>query len=162
VAAIIITRRAAPMPSYEQREKRLLGAVLEWPELLDYVDERFFGLNFGAESLNQLREAIQTVYISRKAVDKQSLHAHIEAEGLSGPLRILLRDRIVLRAAMGGREADLATRAALWNDIADTLEGPRQADAAQTDEISRMVETIRSDNSEAMKRLMRAGKASQK
>ena len=146
----------------EQREKRLLGAILEWPEMLDHVDERFFGLNFGAETLNQLREAIQSVYISRKAVDKQALHAHIEAEGLSGPLRILLREQIVLRAALGGREADLATRAALWNDIADTLEGLRQTDTAQTDEISRMVETIRSGNSEAMKRLMRAGKSSQK
>lgn len=146
----------------ENREKRLLGAILEWPELLDHVDERFFGLNFTVQTLNQLREVIQTVYISRKAVDKQALHAHIEANGLSGPLRTLLHDRIVLRAAMGGKEADLAIRAALWNDIADTLEGTRQTAPAQTDEISRMVETIRSGNSEAMKRLMRAGKASQK
>ena len=146
----------------EQREKRLIGAILEWPELLDQVDERFFGLNFTASSHNHLREVIQTVYISRKAVDKQALHAHIEANGLSGPLRNLLRDRIVLRAAMGGKQADLVKRTALWNDIADTLEGLHQTDPAQTDEIDRMVETIRSGNSEAMKRLMRAGKASQK
>ena len=144
-----------------QREKRLLGAILEWPDLLDHVDERFFSLNFTVDSLNPIRDVVQTVYISRKAVDKQSLHAHIEAEGLSSPMRKVLAGKSTLRTLLGGAEADLVKRAALWKELADTHEGHNQTDAAKTDELNRMAEALRSGNSEAMKRLMRAGKASQ-
>ena len=145
-----------------QREKRLLGAILEWPDLLDHVDERFFSLNFTVDSLNPIRDVIQTVYISRKSVDKQALHAHIEAEGLSSPMRQVLAGKSTLRTLLGGAEADLVKRAALWKELADTHEGQNQTDAAKTDELNRMAEALRSGNSEAMKRLMRAGKASQK
>lgn len=156
----MLTQTMKPDAMQAARERRLVGAVLEWPDLLDHVDERFFGLNFTTENLNAMRDSVESLYISRKAVDKQALHAHIENQGLSGPLRTLLRERTVLTASMGGKQADLAKRAALWIQEADTQEGRRQTDTAETEGLNRMADALRSGNSEAMKRLMRADKAS--
>ncbi len=156
----VLVQTMKPDAMQAARERRLVGAVLQWPGILDFIDERFFSLNFSGAGLNDLRDCVESLYISRKAVDKQALHAHIEAQGLSGPLRVLVRERTVLTAAMGGKQADLAQRAALWIDEADTQEGRRQTDAARTEGINRMADALRSGNSEAMKRLMRADKAS--
>jgi len=156
----MLTKTMKPDAMQAARQRRLVGAVLEWPALLDHVDERFFSLNFTEDSLNALRDSVQSVFISRKAVDKQALHAHIESQGLSGPLRQLLRERGVLVASMGGKQADLAKRAALWMKEADTQEGRGQTDGAEKEGLNRMADALRAGNSEAMKRLMRAEKAS--
>jgi DNA primase len=156
----MLTQTMKPDAMQAARQRRLVGAIFEWPELLDHVDERFFSLSFTVDGLNALRDCVESVYISRKAVDKQSLHAHIENQGLSGPLRMVLRERVVLTASMGGKQADLAKRAALWMKEADTQEGRGQTDTAKMEGLNRMADALRSGNSEAMKRLMRADKAS--
>jgi len=155
-----LTPTMTPDAMVKARERRLLGAILLWPELLDVVDERFFAMNFADSDHVSLQDCIQTAYLSRKAVDKQALHAHIEMSGLTGVLRAVLRDRSVIMAAMGGKETGLTERAAIWMKDADTHEGQGQTKDAKTDELGRMVESIRSENSEAMKRLMRAKQGS--
>jgi len=155
----VLAQTMKPDAMQAARERRLVGAILQWPGLLDHVDERFFSLNFTTDNLNAMRDSVESVYMSRKAVDKQALHAHIEAQGLSGPLRKLMRDMVVLTAAMGGKQADLAKRAALWLKEADTQEGRGQTDTADMEGVNRMAEALRSGNSEALKRLMRADKA---
>jgi len=154
-----LTQTMKPDAMQAARERRLVGAILQWPSLLDHVDERFFSLNFTTDNLNALRDSVESVYMSRKAVDKQALHAHIEVQGLSGPLRKLMRDMAVLTAAMGGKQADLAKRAALWLQEADAQRGQGQTDTADMEGVNRMAEALRSGNSEALKRLMRADKA---
>ena len=142
------------------REKRLLGAILLWPELLDSVDERFFSLKFADQMLTSLQNSIESVYMSKISVDKQALHTHIGAGGLTKPLQAVLRDHIVIMAAMGGKTADLTHRAAIWNAEADTHEGLGQTISAKTESLDRIAESIRAENSEDMKRLMRANKSS--
>ena len=72
--------------------------------------------------------------------------------------RVLSRQRLLIRAGMGGTDASLDERAALWNAQADTLLGQNQPDADLNDTRARLVETISGDNSDGMHRAMRASK----
>jgi len=139
----------------ESRERRLIGAVLEWPLLLERVDEALFLLNFGSEACRQLQTAVQSYYISTKAVDKRSLHAHIEKQGLETYLKKFSADRILCIAAMGGSDATLDQREAIFLKEAAALMGEEQDERAGDETQSRIVESIYDNNKDAMRRLMR-------
>ena len=96
-----------------------------------------------------------------KAVEKSSLNAHIDAEGLNSLSRDFVRDRLLIKAAMGGADADLDTRTALWQDEAAALTGQAQTDDDSGEARSLMADAIRDDNSDALKRQMRAVKSTQ-
>ena len=140
----------------ESRERRLIGAVLEWPLLLERVDEALFLLNFSSEACRQLQGAVQSYYISTKAVDKRSLHAHIEKQGLESYLKKFSADRILCIAAMGGADATLDQREAIFLKEAAALMGEDQEERAGDETQSRIVESIYDNNKDAMRRLMRA------
>ncbi len=142
------------------REKRLIGAILEWPEMLRKVDQAFFELIFGSESCINIQSALLNYWRDTIAVEKQAIHAHIAQEGLEKDLRMFSRDEQLTIAAFGGRDADLNTRLALWNAEAAAHRGKNQADATREDTRSRMADTIRSDNTDALARLMRASRES--
>lgn len=91
-------------------------------------------------------------------VDKRSLHAHIESEGLEHLLKELRRDRRLTAAAMGGSDADLDTRKALWLAEAAALTGQNQDQTARDDTRSRLAESIRGDNTDGLHRLMRVSR----
>ena len=59
---------------------------------------------------------------------------------------------------MGGLDATLEDRAVLWQAEADALTGPTQDVRAREDTRSRLADTIREDNAEALQRLMRASR----
>lgn len=140
----------------ESRERRLLGAVLEWPLLLERVDETFFSLQFSSESCRQLQLAIQSYFSTTKAVDKRSLHAHIEGKGLEHFLKKFARDRNLCIAAMGGSDATLDQREAIFTKEAAALLGQDQNARAEDETRSRIVDSIYGNNTEALRRLMRA------
>ncbi len=140
------------------RERRIIGAIIEWPELLEFVDERFFALSFNGTSLKPLQTALLSYFRLTKAVEKSSLLAHIEAQGLEQILRVLRRDRRLTMAAMGGPDATLEDRAALWQKEADALTGPNQELRAREDARSRIADSIREDNADGLQRLMRASR----
>jgi len=142
----------------EARERRLMGAILEWPLLLDSVDEAFFSLDFNSESCRQLQKTIQTYYQGTIAVDKRGLHTHIEEQGLTHFLKKFLADRILCIAAMGGNDATLDDRQAIWMIEAAALSGPVQDERIKSDTTSRMVDSIQENNAETLRRLMRAAK----
>jgi len=141
-----------------RRETALLGAILEFPQLLDTVDERFFGLKFHDGACNRLQRAILSYWRTTKEVEKQSLHAHIEFQGLVEDYRVFSKKRLLIKAAMGGADAELAQRAAIWNAEADALTGNDHVEHVADNTRTRMAETIRADNSDVLKRLMRASK----
>ena len=143
------------------REKKLIGAILLWPELLPRVDETFFELKFLTPSCVQMQRSLLNYWRVTKAVEKSSLNAHIDDEGLGTHSRDFARDRLLIKAAMGGADADLDTRTALWQDEAAALTGQDQTDDESEDTRSLMAEAIRNDNSDALKRRMRAVKSSQ-
>jgi len=140
------------------REKRLIGAILEWPELLPHVDETLFELPFTTPACTQMQRCILNYWRTTKAVEKPALNAHIAAEGLESLHRDFARDRLLIRAAMGGTDADLVIRTALWQDEAAALTGHHQTDDGSEDARSLMAEAIRNDNSDALKRRMRASR----
>ena len=135
-----------------------MGAILEFPELLERVDERLFELNFADAACAGLQRAVLDWWRATKAIEKTHLHAHIQAQGLEQDYRVLSRQRLLIRAGMGGTDASLDDRAALWNAQADTLLGQSQHDADLNDTRARLVETISGDNSDGMHRAMRASK----
>jgi len=149
---------AKKLASNTRIETTLIGAILEFPELLERVDERLFELDFTHPACAAIQRAVLDWWRQTKAVEKTHLLAHIESEGLEQDYRVLSRQRLLIRAGMGGTDASLDERAALWNAQADTLLGQHQPDADLNDTRARLVETISGDNSDGMHRAMRASK----
>ena len=143
------------------REKKLIGAILEWPELLPRVDEALFELSFLSPACTEMQQILLSYWRSTKAVEKSSLNAHIDAEGLKNLHREFARDRLLIKAGMGGADSDLDTRTALWQDEAAALIGQTQTDDDSDEARSLMADAIRDDNTDALKRRMRAVKNSQ-
>ena len=149
---------AQKLASNERVETTLMGAILEFPELLERVDERLFELKFAHPACAALQRPVLDWWRATKAIEKTHLHAHIQDQGLEQDYRVLSRQRLLIRAGMGGTDASLDERAALWNAQADTLLGHSQTDADLNDTRVRLVETISGDNSDGMHRAMRASK----
>ena len=141
-------------------EKKLIGAILEWPELLSHVDEALFELNFATPACAKMQSALLSYWRGTKAVEKSGLNAHIAAEGMESLHQSFMRERLLIIAAMGGADADLETRMALWQTQANTLFGQNQTDVEDEDSRSLMADAIRADNKDAMRRRMRAVKSS--
>lgn len=138
------------------RERRIIGAILEWPDLLSHIDDSLFAFNFSDPAISGLLTAILFHWRHTNTVEKSDLYSHIEAEGLGTTLKSLKKDRRLIMAAMGGSDATLDDRLALWTAEAEALLGMSQEDEALEDTRSRMAETIREDNAEGLKKLMRA------
>jgi len=138
------------------REKLIIGAILEWPDLLNHVDDSLFAFKFSDSNFGKLLTAVLSYQRRTNKVEKSELYSHIEAEGLGTTLKSLRKDRRLIIAAMGGSDADLATRLAFWNGEAEALLGNSQVDDAREDARSRMADTIREDNAEGLKKLMRS------
>lgn len=141
-----------------RREGILIGAILEYPELLSIVDERLFELDFTDAACAKLQSGFLSYLRVTKAVEKLTLYAHMEREGLDREVKAFSTKRTLIRAAMGGTSIELSERAAIWNTEADALSGQHQPKDEINHSRSRMAETIRSDNADALKRLMRATK----
>lgn len=142
------------------RENRILGAFLEYPELLTVLDEPLFELKFETGAAIALQKSLLSYWRAAKAVEKQSLYAHIEQEGLGKFLKTfrLARNRLKITASLGGADADLKTRCALWTAQADIQNGLLQDQSARKETRSRMAEAILNDNADAMHRHMRASR----
>ncbi|WP_427452454.1 DNA primase [Litorimonas sp. WD9-15] len=149
---------AQKLASNTRVETTLIGAILEFPELLERVDERFFELEFGSADASALQKAVLNWWRQAKAVEKTHLFTHIQSSGMEQAYRALSRQRLLIRAGMGGADATLDTRAALWNAQADTLIGTTQLEAESSDTRARMVDAITGDNSDGLHRAMRASK----
>ena len=78
------------------REKRLIGAILEWPELLERVDETLFELQFRSPQAAQMQRTLLSYWRVTKAVEKSALNAHIASEGLETLHREFARDRLLI------------------------------------------------------------------
>ncbi len=139
------------------RERRVMGAILEWPELLEHVDDSLFAVSFSDPSFSALLGSILSYWRQTNTVEKSELYSHIELEGLGSTLKSLRRDRRLTMAAMGGTDANLNERLALWNAEAEALLGTQQEDDVE-DTRSRMADKIREDNAEGLKKLMRASR----
>jgi DNA primase len=140
------------------REKRLIGAILEWPELLERVDETLFELQFAWPQAAQMQRVLLSYWRVTKVVEKSALNSHISSEGLETLHREFARDRLLIRAAMGGSDAELDIRTALWMNEADALTGQDQSSDGSDEARSLMADAIRTDNSDALKRRMRASR----
>ena len=137
------------------QERRLVHGILEFPHILEGCDELFFGLEFRSGLARDVQGALLSYWRQRLPVDKARVRAHMAAEGLEGHLLTLAPKRRDTLAALGGEGADQLTRTALWKDLAEAfMENAPPAEAR--DLRSRMAETIRGDDPDALQRLMRA------
>lgn len=142
----------------QRSEMLIMGAILEWPELLEHVDDSLFVFKFNNSDYSRLLSSILSYLRRTNKVEKSGLHSHIEAEGLGTTLRSLKKNRRLTVAAMGGSDAELDTRLAFWTAEAEALLGNNQVEDAREDARSRMTDKIREDNAEGLKKLMRASR----
>lgn len=138
------------------RERRVLGAVLEWPELLEHVDQTLFGLEFSTQDCIKLQNCLLNYWQDTISVDKRALHAHIEEYGLETMLKSFRRDRTLIISGMGGVDTDFKSRIKVWLAEATALEGHKGSLGARNETRGRMADTIRSENTDALRRLMRS------
>jgi len=146
----------ASLANNQRTEFVLIGAILEWPDLLTHVDETLFELKFVTPACIQMQACLLSYWQITKAVEKSGLNAHIASEGLEHLRHDFVWDRLLIRAAMGGAEADLDKRTVLWMNEADALTGQDQTDHSDDDTRSLMADAIRNDNTDALMRRMRA------
>ena len=152
----VMAAAAARLTRNSRQAQTLIGGILLFPEVLSEVDETFFGLEFDDPGHIALQRSILRHWRQTKAVDIVGLHAHMAIDGLEEELRTILSRRPLITAALGGAEAELGDRAAIWMSEAGTYMDKARTDATSPDSRGRMIDTIRKDNSEAMHRLMRA------
>lgn len=152
-------RDAAGLAKNLRRERALIGAILLFPELLSHIDETLFELPFANPNCSRLQRSVLSYWRVTKAVEINALNTHIQSEGLEDLRKDILRDRMLITAAMGGTSSDLETRTALWQAEADALTEQHQTIDETHGTRLRMADTIRDDNSEALRRLMRAAKS---
>lgn len=148
-----------PGALHAKRERRLIGAILEWPELIEIVDQTLFGLHLRSTPYKLLQNSILKYWEHTISVDKLALHAHIEEDGLSDHLKAFQRERSLTIAALGGTDANLKQRVKLWLAEAGALEGAESDTQLRQETRGRMADTIRSENTDALKRLMRTNRA---
>lgn len=152
----LVAQGAAKLAAHSRQAQTLIGAILLFPNLLEHVDEVLFGIEFSDPQLSGLQRSILRYWRQTKAVEITGLHAHIAKDGLEEALQTIQSRRTLITAALGGSEADLGDRAAIWLEEADTYTEQARHDARYSSERSRIAETIRQDNADAMHRLMRA------
>ncbi len=138
------------------REKRIIGAILEWPSLLEHVDQTLFGLEFQAVNCTNLQNSLLNYWKDTISVDKRALHAHIEEDGFAAVLKTFKRDRNLLISGFGGRDADFKHRTKTWLAEAQALEGHTRGHMARKETRGRVADSIRSENTDALRRLMRS------
>jgi DNA primase len=148
-----------PAALKEKRERRVLGAILEWPELMESVDQTLFGLNFQTTAYQQLQKSLLSYWEHTISVDKQALRAHIEADGLAKTLNTFKRERNLTIAALGGKDANLKDRIKLWVIEARALDDSDSEIQLRKETRGRMADTIRSENTDGLHRLMRTNRA---
>ncbi len=149
-------QKMQPEAQQMARERRLIGAVLEWPELLESVDQTLFGLKFSSSECENLQNVFLSYWQDTIAVDKRALFAHIEDNGLGNVSKTFVRTRNLTIAAMGGVDAVLTERTVKWLAEARKLMGREDAHGAKIETRGRLADTIRSEKRDALQRLARA------
>ena len=154
----IVQASGQALSSRRRREMILVGAILEYPSLLDHVDSRFFGLAFQDPLCQTLQAQILNLWQNHKSLDKAALHAHMDSLEMQSAYQAFIKKRLLTIAAMGGKQTELLKRVDIWNDEAQSLieqnQGKPNMDGTQT----RFAEMIQADNKDVLARLMRASK----
>jgi len=145
-----------PQAQQMARERRLIGAVLQWPELLESIDQTLFGLKFSSSVCENLQNVLLSYWQDTIAVDKRALIAHIEDNGLASVGKSFEKERSLTIAAMGGVDAVLTERTVKWMAEARKLMEREDAHGARDETRGRLADTIRSDKRDALQRLARA------
>ena len=151
--------RMQPDAVRTRRERRLIGAVLEWPELLAHADQTVFGLIFHDTVCKHMQDSLLNYWQNTITIDKRALHAHIEQNGHEKALQGFVREHALTVASFGGREADFETRLSLWRAEAESYDSLERGAKLRSETRGRMADTIRADNKDALARLMRSAKA---
>ena len=146
--------KAQPNAMRGRREDRLLAAILQWPELLESVDQTLFSLQLQSGDAKSLQNMLLNYWQDTIAVDKRALHAHIETNGLGKAVVAAKRERSLTIAAFGGAEASPEDRLKFWRAEARSLDGAITASTEET--YDRMTESIRAENKDAIVRLKRS------
>ncbi|KPP80910.1 MAG: DNA primase DnaG [Oceanicaulis sp. HLUCCA04] len=110
------TRKLAQARRAPPAVRHLLLAAMDWPELAVSEAETLAELDCGP--LDSLRDAILDACSLGESVDKDRLRTELVRQGMDGILRKLDAERVPMRAAMGGEDAEPADRVNAWRKAA--------------------------------------------
>jgi DNA primase len=138
-------RRAIPNPN----ERILLGALLEWPEMVEELLEEIALIPF--VSLDTMRDAVLEACSLGPAVSSSELRAELLSRGYAQLLKRVEDNREPMRATLGGADASAATRIAAWRRLAATY--MRQSGSQEQREEMRALteQKISEDDSESLR-----------
>lgn len=144
-------------------EKRLMGTILAYPQILEAVDEIFFELEFDTPDLKALQKCILSYWRDSIAVDKNAIRAHIERNGLAANLRHFTSfGKNASGLAIAAPDADIKTVENEWLREAAIHQEYDVADDRRAEFRDRMNAVLRADDREAMLKLMRAVSATKR
>ena len=144
-------------------EKRLVGAILEYPALLRSVDEIFFELKFDTPMLIRLQSGILDYWRDAIAVDKHAIRAHIEGLGLRQALKLFSSfGQDMSGMAIAPEDADLKTVEKEWLREAAIHQEQDVASEQRAEFRGRMNAVLRANDREAMLKLLRATSAARR
>ena len=145
-------RRARAQKLSSPDARHLVLALIEWPQLTEIFLETIVELPL--DMLDRLRDSVLDACSSGDVVDRDTLRAALIQRGQEDMLRRLELDRLPMRAAFGGDEADLETRAEAWRLRAASYMERTQARTRDADVRERLETMIGEGNSEQIKRIV--------
>jgi len=97
------------------RERILLAAFLNHPDLRDHVEERLGGMNLADSRLDSLRQTALMHIAQNPALDFAAFRAHLANLGFAEELENLLNSEIYLHARFARAEASLEEAKTGWD-----------------------------------------------
>ena len=138
-------RRAIPNPN----ERILVGALIEWPEMVEELLEEIALIPF--VSLDTMRDAVLEACSLGPAVSSSELRAELLSRGYAQLLKRVEDNREPMRATLGGADASAAMRIGAWRRLAATY--MRQSGSQEQREEMRALteQKISEDDSESLR-----------
>lgn len=126
---------AAPADPARLRERLLLAAVLNHPEVFDHVGERLGAMILGAGALDSLRQDVVMILGGGKSLDMNGLWSQLSARGYAADVAALTRPELLIHGKFARPGADPGLVKAGWDHTYDLHQrGALQADCQRANE----------------------------
>jgi DNA primase len=113
------TSKAAPAD--QLRERILLAALINHPNIFDEVEEHLGTVEFSAPELDKLRQQALNSLAADDGLDSEALRAHLLSEGFSTTLKALLSSSVYMHARFAREDTPIEEVLAGWIDTFERL-----------------------------------------
>jgi DNA primase len=111
------------------RERLMLAAVINHPDVFDHVGERLGSMGVADPTLDTLRQEVVIILSSEKRLDRKGLRDQLSARGLAGAAEALTRPDFLIHAKFARADANPGLVKVGWDHTYDL----HQRDALRAD-----------------------------